>query len=201
MIIDPQYRQQIDFRVGAPPAAYPEWCAAMPVMPAMCHILRADFLKDPAEMRICNKMITVELGLGEQRADMELWFRRGMELNPNYYELCHNKLYYLEPKWHGEPEDMLDFGRECVRSQRWGGRVPLILVEAHDNLARYLPQANQSEYWKNPEVWADLRMAYEKFFKLKISPEKAEELKEKIPLSNYQGMLADMQDEASSLMI
>jgi len=34
----------------------------------------------------------------------------------------------------------------------------------------------------------------EKFFKLKISPEKAEELKKKIPLSNYSGMITDMKD-------
>lgn len=34
----------------------------------------------------------------------------------------------------------------------------------------------------------------EKFFKLKVSPEKAEELKQKIPLSNYVGLHVDMQD-------
>lgn len=34
----------------------------------------------------------------------------------------------------------------------------------------------------------------EKFFKLKISPEKAEELKKKIPLSNYPGMIMEMKD-------
>ena len=62
---------------------------------------------------------------------MELWFDRAMELDPNDYDACYYKLYYLEPKWYGSVKDMLDFGRECVDSKVWGGRVPLVLTDAH----------------------------------------------------------------------
>jgi hypothetical protein len=61
---------------------------------------------------------------------------------------------------------MLEFGRECVASKKWGGRVPLILLEAHINLARYAERAGSTNYWRQPEVWTDVRASFEKFFSL-----------------------------------
>jgi hypothetical protein len=72
-------------------------------------------------------MITVELGQGRGRPRMEQWFQRAMSLSPNYYEACYAKLHYLQPKWFGSNEDMLEFAGECVNSSKWGGHVPLIL--------------------------------------------------------------------------
>lgn len=121
---------------------------------------------DSTDPRICYNQLTVELGMGEVRADMERWFERGMNLDPNDYDLCRHKLYYLEPKWHGSPEDMVRFGRECVVSPRWGGRVPLILVDAYDKIATYLDEAGRAEMWRNPGVWKDVRFSYERYFEL-----------------------------------
>jgi hypothetical protein len=61
---------------------------------------------------------------------------------------------------------MLDFGRECVASKEWGGRVPLILFNAHLQLCEYLPPEERDGYWKDAGVWADLRSSFEKFFQL-----------------------------------
>jgi len=87
-------------------------------------------------------------------------------LNPNYYDAFEAKLYYLQPKWYGSPEDMLEFGRECVNSKKWGGHVPLILRDAHEALIKYLEKGDQAGYWKRPEVWKDIRASFEKFFTL-----------------------------------
>jgi hypothetical protein len=46
----------------------------------------------------------------------------------------------------------------------WGGRVPLILVDAHYDYAEYLEQKEQAKYWRQPNVWPDIQAAYEKFF-------------------------------------
>ena len=124
---------------------------------------------NPRDERIARQMISVELGQGKGRPRMERWFERAADLNPNYYEAFHAKLYYLEPKWHGSPEEMLQFGQQCVNSKRWGGRVPLILLDAHDSLAKYLPKDEQAAYWKQPEVWRDIKEALEKF--LTLNPE------------------------------
>ena len=122
---------------------------------------------NPNDARIARHMITVELGQGRGRDRMELWFNRAMDLDPNYYDACSQKLYYLEPKWYGSVEDMLDFGRECVQNTNWGGRVPLILVDAHYNICNeFTDESERTNYWKQPDVWADIKSAYERFFQL-----------------------------------
>ena len=121
---------------------------------------------NPKDERIACAMITVELGQGKGRSRMETWFKRATDLDPNYYDAFHAKLYYLEPKWYGTPEEMLEFGRECVNSKKWGGHVPLILRDAHEALVRYLPAKEQAGYWKRSEVWKDINAAFEKFFAL-----------------------------------
>jgi hypothetical protein len=120
--------------------------------------------KDP---EIAHQMMTVMLGQGGGRDRMELWFNRAMALDPNDYDACSKKLYYLEPKWYGSREAMLDFGRECVQNTNWAGRVPLVLVDAHWNFCRgYIDKSKQTNYWKQPDVWTDIKSAYDRFFQL-----------------------------------
>ena len=118
---------------------------------------------DPTIEQIALSMMTVELGQGKGRERMEMWFDRAMGLNSNSFSACSHKLYYLEPKWHGSPEAMLKFGQECANSTKWGGRVPLILAEAHNSLARYLPakERQEREYWKRPGVWKDVKASFD----------------------------------------
>lgn len=121
---------------------------------------------NPHDERIARAMLTVELGQGKGRPRMEQWFQRAMALNTNYYDACWAKLYYLQPKWYGSRDQMLEFAAECLNSTKWGGHVPLIVIDAHDEIAKTLgPDARQA-YWKRPEVWTDLHMAFEKFFRL-----------------------------------
>lgn len=121
---------------------------------------------NPKDERIPLEMISVELGQGEGRDRMELWFNRGMALDPNDYDLCKAKLYYLEPKWYGSEDDLLAFGWECVQSKVWGGRVPLILLDAREAIYRYLDDSEKTNYWKRPDVWLDVQSAFDRFFAL-----------------------------------
>src|SRR5258706_12074144 len=118
---------------------------------------------DPTNEEIPTYMIKVVQGQGRERDEMELWFKRGMALDTNNYQACYAKLSYLQPKWFGSPDDLLAFGHECVASTNWGGWVPLILADAHEMLARYLPKESRSDYWKNPEVWKDIKASFEKY--------------------------------------
>jgi len=121
---------------------------------------------NPKEPNIPIQMMTVNLGQGSDRREMEQWFIRAMELNPNSYEACRNKMNFLDPKWYGSDEDQLAFGRECEASTKWGGHVPLILVLAHNTINTRLQGARKANYWKQPEVWTDMKHAYDKFFQL-----------------------------------
>ena len=123
--------------------------------------------RNPKDARVPLKMMTVELGQGRGRNRMELWFGRAMVLDTNCYDVCYKKLLYLEPKWYGSVDDMLAFGRECVQNRQWGGRVPLVLLDAHVDIQRqYVEDAEKTNYWKQPEVWLDIKDAFDRFFEV-----------------------------------
>jgi hypothetical protein len=120
---------------------------------------------DPKDARIAVAMIGVELGQGKGRDRMDMWFNRAMKDDPNDYDACAAKLNYIQPRWYGSFNDMVDFGRECAQNTNWGGTVPLVLVDAHDDIANeYTNEADQNAYWKQPYVWADISSAYEQYF-------------------------------------
>lgn len=121
---------------------------------------------NPQDPHIAEQMIRVELGLGDGRDNMELWFNRAMNLNPADYDACQSKLYYLTPKWYGSDADQLAFGRECVTNTDWTGRVPLTLVDAHRQIYDRLDPSEQAGYWKRPGVWPDIQSAFDRFFTL-----------------------------------
>jgi hypothetical protein len=121
---------------------------------------------DPKDARIPTEMIEMAVSQQKERPEMERWFDRAMNLNTNNYDACSKKLRYLSPNWYGSPEEMTGFGRECVESPKWGGRVPLILVDAHWQSAQWLYPAQRRVYWRDANVWADIKSAYEKFFRL-----------------------------------
>ena len=122
---------------------------------------------NPKDPRIAVTMIWIVNDQGQSRDQMELWFNRAMENNTNDYEACQAKLNYIEPKWHGSIEAMLEFGRECATNQAWGGRVPLILLAAHKSIQRqYVNDSEKNDYWKHPGVWMDIKVAFDRFFEL-----------------------------------
>lgn len=121
---------------------------------------------NPEDARIATQMIEMAVSQQKPRDEMELWFTRAMQLDTNNYAACHDKLRYLNPKWFGNRDEMLKFGHECVDSSKWGGRVPLILVDAHIEYAQLLNTQDRTDYWRQPDVWQDIRSAYERSLEL-----------------------------------
>lgn len=118
--------------------------------------------KNPADPRAPTQMITVELGQGKGRPAMETWWKRAMEADPDNLEACTKKMYYLEPKWHGNPADMLAFGRELLAGGNWEARLPFKLVDAHLTLAGYQKEG-KAEYFTDDHVWKDFDAVYSKY--------------------------------------
>lgn len=123
----------------------------------------------PTNLVIPTLMMDVAMRDSDSISQHELWFRRAMELDPNSYEACERKLTFLLPQWHGSHEQLLAFGRECAASPHWGGRVPLILVDAHKIVAGPTDRRQPFAYWRKPGVWEDLEASFEKFFRLNPS--------------------------------
>lgn len=121
---------------------------------------------DPQDPQIPTLMISVVLGEQGGRPEMEKWFARAMQADPDNYAACRAKLHFLLPQWYGSRQDMLAFGRECVASTNWGGEVPLILVDAHSEYDDTLRGLDRREYWYLPDVWPDIQAAYTKYAQL-----------------------------------
>ena len=129
-------------------------------------LLERSWATDPAISDTAVAMMGVELGQGRGRDRMELWFRRAMTVDPACYDAAYSKAWYLQPKWHGSAEEAISFGRECVESKEWKGRVPLMLWEAHRMLANDKASGLKDAHWTHTGVWEDVRDSFERFFEL-----------------------------------
>jgi tetratricopeptide (TPR) repeat protein len=120
---------------------------------------------DPQESRAAADMIRVLMGESGSKAEMEMWFRRAMDANPDNREACSFKLRFLFPRWHGTPFEMEFFGRQCLATQNWWGPIPTILVEAHEEIARCGIE-DPKAYFARPQVWKDIESVYRSFLEV-----------------------------------
>ena len=93
--------------------------------------------------------------------EMETWFHRAMEADPDNFDACANKLAYLAA--HGSVEEAVKFGRECATGERWQGRVPLALIRAHEIAVENLDLPASVAYLQSPDVWADYQQVFTHF--------------------------------------
>ena len=121
--------------------------------------LEASYRLDAADSRAAARMVTVVMGEGGEREEMETWFRRAVAADPDDRAACARKLWYLSPNWYGSHADRLAFGRECLATENWRGGVPMVLVDAHVAASR--DAADPNAYFADPVVWDDLRAAFE----------------------------------------
>ena len=138
--------------------------------------LAESWKQDPASAWAAVEMMKVQLGKGADHARMKLWFNRAMQADPACYDAAHSMAWYLQPKWHGSAEEAIAFGRQCVASKVWKGRVPLVLVEAHQMLANDNATGLKEKYWPRPGVWSDVKASYDRF--LELNPESTWALQE-----------------------
>lgn len=115
-------------------------------------LLTAAWKANPAEPLPAVRMISVCMGLGRDRDEMETWFRRAVEADPDNYSTYRTKLSYLLPQWNGSEDELLAYGRQCLKASRPDNRLADILYEAHHQFNRNRSRA----YWRQPAVWADV---------------------------------------------
>jgi hypothetical protein len=110
------------------------------------------------------KMMGVQLSRDNSRPEMENWFGKAMELDPDSYDAAYAKYHYLKPRWFGTREQQHEFANECVRSPKWGGHVPLIMVDFYDDASESLRGKARRDFFAQESVWNDIRDALDKFF-------------------------------------
>jgi hypothetical protein len=115
---------------------------------------------DDTNLETVKQMLTVKQFTQCDHAEFGDWFAKGMRANPDSYELCQYMLNVLEPKWGGSYDEMVAFGRQCLKGGRWASRIPFVLVDAHQMIAEQTGGA-EPPYLSRQEVWDDVKAVYE----------------------------------------
>jgi hypothetical protein len=119
----------------------------------------------PDDARKADFLLDIDRSIGGDRATMELWFDRAMKADGDNREACWIKLEWLDPKWHGTPEEMLAFGKACRDTKNWRAGITLLACDAHQRYAGLLEPAEASKYLGSPEVWNEIKSIYDEYLK------------------------------------
>jgi hypothetical protein len=114
---------------------------------------------DPTMAEIANQMLPVCMGLGKDRNQYELWFKRAMELDGDNHAACSAKALYLNPKWHGSPEELLEFGTQCMATNNGQAGLTVIGLQTRFDVARMMK--GQNDTLKHPEVWKEVQQVFD----------------------------------------
>lgn len=104
--------------------------------------LEAAWQAEPTWATPATEMLTISRGLSYDREQMELWFRRAMDANPDNYIACMNKKEWLDPRWHGDAAERGAFLIQCAQAQNYFGMLHLVLEVPQQMWLRF----------ENPEV-------------------------------------------------
>jgi tetratricopeptide (TPR) repeat protein len=115
--------------------------------------LQKAYEMDPRLTIVPTEMLRILVRRGAEREEIDKWFKRAMELNPDNYDACAMMLADLPA------EDKLEFARRCFEMRNFRGRLALILVLAHERLAKL--SEDKTEYWHRPGVWKDIKQVYD----------------------------------------
>lgn len=130
-------------------------------------ILEKAYAAHPESGYLAREMLTVELGQGQGRERMNLWFDRAIKADPDDFAAYRAKIYYLEPKWYGSDDDIWNFGVESAATKNYAARIPLVLIDAAVGQMKQHP-----EWFADSQKWPVLESTLRGFL-------------EQYPRSNY----------------
>ncbi|HWE94251.1 MAG TPA: hypothetical protein VG269_09830 [Tepidisphaeraceae bacterium] len=116
---------------------------------------------NPSDPRAATIMITVAMGTSAERPQMEKWFHRAVQADPDNLAACEAKLLYLDPRWKGSVQDLDAFSRECRDTHNYAGRIALMYVTAQRTIAWMTD--SPADYLGDPHVFDDIRRLFEEY--------------------------------------
>jgi len=136
---------------------------------------------NPLMPMVSMEMLRLELDRGADDQEVQRWFKRTLAANPDDVDACWMMLEELAV------DEKLAFGRQFLAGQNWRGRLPLILVWAHEAVGNSVD--DKTEYWQRKEVWAEIKQVYET--ELAYFPERVEDRSNLARLANRCGQWAE----------
>ncbi|MDR3639445.1 MAG: hypothetical protein P4L84_36935 [Isosphaeraceae bacterium] len=117
----------------------------------------------PGDAQVAAYLLDIDKAVGGDHATMERWFERAMTADGDRYGACSSKLDWLDPKWHGTPEEMLAFGRACRATKNWRVGITLLAADAHVRYSSRMPPAEREKYLGSPAVWSEIQAVFDEY--------------------------------------
>jgi hypothetical protein len=112
-----------------------------------------------SDPRVRDNMVFVQFYLIENSPEQfNQAFTKAIAIDPDNAKLYALKLKYISPGWRGDEKQLLEFGRECLKTENWRANVPFELIQVHELLAGYAKDA--TEYFARADVWQDVLDVY-----------------------------------------
>ena len=121
--------------------------------------LRKAYELNPDFTLPASEMITICMGLGYPRAEMEKWFQRATSSSrsPDGYGAYLGKALYLQPKWHGTVDELLDY----VFYSEELGTPPYPLILAYSSIWYFMD--NRDPLLNNKTYLNKAALVYERY--------------------------------------
>jgi hypothetical protein len=124
---------------------------------------------NPTGCRAHTDLMTVARGLSLPAAYMERHFREAIRARPNLYMAYAQKYQYLLPRWNGNNEKLLAFGKEYLETHAWSDRVPDLCLSAINEVRSGMSDDDLAGAMKQGPLWDALR-AYDEAVEKEAGP-------------------------------
>jgi tetratricopeptide (TPR) repeat protein len=121
--------------------------------------LEKAYALDRSDPIVPANLIDVARGLGAAYDEMEKQFQRAIKADSTEYDAYYRKLIYIMPKWYGSEYQMFSFAREVAKNAPSNSLIPLVLAHAHWEM--YYRSNIKASYFKNREVWNEVKDVYQ----------------------------------------
>ena len=110
-----------------------------------------------------TQLITVAKGLGLPETYVRKHRQAAITAYDRVWQPWNTSLEYLQQKWHGDPDRLIRFARECVDSEQWELGIPLLAGHALQEAATE-PFVMVVDYdvYRRPDVWNIFSDLYER---------------------------------------
>ncbi len=92
---------------------------------------------NPRDYMAATLMIMVDMGLGRKIPDMNRWFHRAIDANPDDFLAYSKKKRFLYRRWGGSRHQLLRFARQCAANHGYAGGVRFMACLIYNHVAAY----------------------------------------------------------------
>lgn len=112
--------------------------------------LEAAIENNPFDWEARGWLLSVGIGLSHSRQHIDDLFAEAVAVNPAAFQAYRAKYKYLQPRWFGTVDDLLEFGLQCYETGYWERGIPQMFYAACVDADRYTVEPG---FFERDDVW------------------------------------------------